>query len=170
MSAGFERFEIEVGGGSTGLLTPGRVIAALACGAGITAEEIGIVEPLRHGVATVEIALGRAARIGTPRLLPSEEGGRPALFLLRRPDDLPEEGRAELLLSIEGGGEAPRPGEVALALADALGIGQEEIGFGLRGSDFVRVSVPLGVCAGPLPAQLGIAGKRYKIENLAKKT
>jgi hypothetical protein len=168
MTTGFETFEVEAGHASAGLLTPGRVLGALARGAGISSEEVGMVEIARHGTAAVEIARGRAVTMSTPQLLPCEEGGRPALFVLRRPDDPPEAGRAELLLSVEEG-EPPRPGEAALALADALGIGQEELGFGLQGAGFLRVSVPLGVVANPLPSHLGIGGKRYKVENLAKK-
>lgn len=165
----FERFEVEAGGGSAGLLTPGRILGALARGAGIPSEDVGVVEDLRHGVAVVEIAVGRAAGLATPRFLPTDEGGKPALFVLRRADDQPDEGRAELLLSSEGDGALPKPGEAALALADALGIGQEELGFGLQGAGFVRVSVPLAVLTGPVPATIGIAGRRFKVDNLAKK-
>jgi len=166
----FELFWVESGGGSAGLLTPGRVLGALARGAGIASEDVGAVEDLRHGVASVEVAVGRAAGLATPRFLPTEEGGQPALFVLRRPDDQGDEARAELLLSIEGEGALPKPGEAALALADALGIGQEELGFGLQGAGFLRVSVPLAVLTGVVPATIGIGGRRFKLENLAKKS
>lgn len=168
MVTSFETFEVEAGGASSGLLTPGRILAALAEGAGIASEDVGALEIARHGCASVEIARGRALSVATPQLLPYTEEGRPALMVLKRPEDEPEEGRAELLLTIDEG-ELPRPGEVALALADALGIGQEELGFGLQGAGFLRVSVPFGVLANPLPKQLGVGGKRYKVENLAKK-
>ncbi len=169
MSASFESFEIEAGGGSAGLLTPGRVLRALARGAGVPSEDVGVIEAASLGTATVEIALSRALQLATPRFLPTDEGGKPALFVLRRPDDVPDEGRAELLLSDEAEGDLPAPGAVAIALADALGIGQEELGFGLQGAGFLRVSVPLSALVGPLPQTLGIAGRRFKLENLAKK-
>jgi hypothetical protein len=164
----FETFEVEAGGDSAGLLTPGGILRALARGADIRGEDVGVIEAGRHGVALVEIATTRAMVLGTPRLLPSEEGGRPALFVLRRPDDLPDEGRAELLLTSDEG-LAPAPGEAALALADALGIFAEDLGFGLEGHGFLRVSVPLGALVGAIPASLGIGGHRYRVENLAKK-
>ncbi len=61
-------------------------------------EEIGTVEAGKLGTAFVEIAAHRALQLTTPRFLPTEEGGKPALFVLRRPDDLPDDGRAELLV------------------------------------------------------------------------
>ena len=166
----YETFEVEAGGSSAGLLTPGRILRALARGAAIPSEDVGGVEARRHGVAEVEIATARALYLTTPRYLPSDEGGRPALFMLRRSDDLPDEGRAELVLSAEADDTAlPKPGEVAIAFADALGIGAEDLGFALEGAGFLRVSVPLEALTGPVPTSIGIAGKRYKIENLAKK-
>lgn len=167
--AKFETFEVEAGGGSAGLLTPGRILKALARGAGLASEEIGTIEAGKLGTAFVEIAAHRALQLATPRFLPTEEGGKPALFVLRRPDDLSDDGRAELLVSSDDG-DLPGPGEAAIALADVLGIGQEELGFGLQGAGFVRVSVPLGALTGPLPATVGIAGRRFKLENLAKKS
>lgn len=170
----YETFEIEAGGGSSGLLSAGRILRALARGAAIPSEEVGAIGlsgGARHGVAQVEIAEGRAAFLTTPRYLPSDEGGKPTLFMLRRADDLPDEGRAELLLSPEAeDAPLPRPGEAAIALADALGIGAEELGFSLEGAGFVRISVPLEALTGPVPTSIGIAGRRFQIENLAKKS
>lgn len=166
----YQTFEVEAGGSSAGLLTPGRILRALARGAAIPSEDVGVVAATRHGVAEVEIATARALYLTTPRYLPTDEAGRPALFVLRRPDDLPDEGRAELVLSAEADDDAlPKPGEVAIAFADALGIGAEDLGFALEGAGFLRVSVPLEALTGPVPTSIGIAGKRYKIENLAKK-
>jgi len=164
----FETFELEAGGGSAGLLTPGRVLRALARGAGIPSEDVGLIEALRLGTAAVEVARSRALHLATPCYLPTDEAGRPALMVLRRKDDLPDEGRAELLLTTAEG-PLPRPGEAALALADALGIGAEELGFGLEGAGFLRISVPLGALCGPVPKSIGIGGRRYEVENLAKK-
>jgi|GEM_PF-2514381 len=167
--ARYETFEVEAGGGAAGLLTPGRILKALARGAGIPSEDIGTIEAGKLGTVYVEIATTRALQLATPRFLPTEEGGKPALFVLRRSDDLVDEGRAELLISSDEGA-LPGPGEAAIALADVLGIGQEELGFGLQGAGFLRVSVPLGSLTGPVPATVGIAGRRFKLENLAKKS
>lgn len=166
----YETFEIEAGGASPGLLSAGVILRALARGAAIPSEDVGAIEGARHGVARVELASARAAFLTTPRYLPSDEGGRPALFILRRPDDLPDEGRAELLLTPEVEGTAlPKAGELAIGLADTLGIGAEDLGFGLEGAGFLRASVPLEALTGPVPTSIGIAGRRYKVENLAKK-
>ncbi|MBL8788194.1 MAG: hypothetical protein JNJ59_25090 [Deltaproteobacteria bacterium] len=161
-----ETFEVELGASNGGLLTPGRILRALALGARVASEDVTSVTISGHATATVEIALQRSAFLGTPRLLPCEEGGRPALFVLRRPDDPTTEALAELLITAEDG--APiRPTELS-ALADLLGLGVDELGFGLAGSDFVRLTVPLAVA--PFAPKSFTSGTRsFRAESLAKK-
>lgn len=161
-----ETFEVELGASNGGLLTPGRILRALALGARVPSEDVLAVTISGHDTATVEIAVGRSAFLGTPRLLPCEEGGRPALFVLRRPDDPSTESLADLLVTADDGA-AIRPAELA-PLAEQLGLGVDELGFGLAGPDFVRVSVPLAV-APFAPKSFAAGARSFRTESLAKK-
>lgn len=163
----YELLELDAGGASAGAMTPGRVLRALALGANIPAEQVGLIEPAGPGRVTVEIDRLRAAHLTTPRLLPCDDGGLRAVFVLRREDDLPDEGRFEVLIEAPSGAPAPSPGAVARALAP-LGLHAEDLGFGLDGAGFVRLSLPLRA-ARLIPASLSIDGVTHAVENLLKK-
>jgi hypothetical protein len=90
-----------------------------------------------------------------------------AIFLLEREDDLRDEGHFDILVTCTSS-TRPLPGKVARALADALGLGSEELGFGLEGADYLRVSLPLRA-ARSLPTALTIDGVLHPIESLLKK-
>lgn len=160
----WETFEVEAGGPSSGLLLPGRVLRALALGAEVPSEDVGVMLPGRRGAVRVEIARHRAAAIATPRSLPSLEGDKPAVFVLRRPDDEPDpDERRELLVTWEDDGPAPAPGALAAALAEATGSAADELGFGLAGARFVRVQVPLGLVLQGVPTALTIGSRAFTI-------
>ncbi|MFO0748829.1 MAG: hypothetical protein U1F43_24660 [Myxococcota bacterium] len=171
MSA-FDTFQIEAGGPGAGLLVPGRVLRALALGAGVPAEDVGQMEPDRRGAVSVEIARHRAVGIATPRHLASHEGGKPALFVLRRVDDEPELDEARsLLVTWSDGGTAPAPGAVATALVEAAGGGlfAEDLGFGLAGASFLQVQVPLSLVLRGVPATIRIGARELQVELAEKK-
>ncbi|MCC6621780.1 MAG: hypothetical protein IT385_11030 [Deltaproteobacteria bacterium] len=164
----WETFEVEAGGPSSGLLLPGRVLRALAQGAEVPAEDVGVMLPGKRGSVLVEIARHHAARLATPRSLPSLEGESvPAVFVLRRPDDEPDpDARRELLVSWDDDGAAPSPGALAAALADATGGAADELGFGLAGARYVRVQVPLGLVLRGLPATLTLSEPTPRVLSL----
>jgi len=84
----------------------------------------------------------------------------------RGPDDPTAEALAELLVTSDDG--APiRPTELT-PLADLLGLGAEELGFGLAGPDFVRLTVPLAV-APFAPKSFAAGARSFRAESLAKK-
>lgn len=179
-------------------MSPGPVMVALASGARLTAGELGAIVPVAPGQVTVEIGAGRAAHLSTPLFLSARVAGRPACYVLRRPDDEAEPfepGRFDVLVVADGPVEPTSPGDarpgpspaaLARALGEALGLASEDLGFGLEGGDFVRVSLPLSalarvarfaVRAGPdaaaapsTPPTVDVEGRRYRLEILAKKT
>jgi hypothetical protein len=161
----WETFVVEAGGPSAGLLVPGRVLRALALGAEVPAEDVGTMTPGRRGEVVVEITRHRALSLSTPRRLPSLEGERPALFVLRRPDDEPDADLArELLVSWDDGGQPPAPGALATALAEATGCHAEDLGFGLAAASYARVQVPLFVTLAGVPEALVVAGRTLRVE------
>ena len=172
----WETLELEAGGASAGLLVPGRVLRALGVGLGIPAEDVGMIGPGRLGVATVEIAAGRAALLQTPRFVAADEGGRPAVFVLRRADERDEDTRRELVVTWDAAPqsevEAPTPGAVAVALAEAMAprLGAEDVGFGLQGVGYLRVQVPLGAALSGVPAEIRIGTRTLGVELAEKKT
>lgn len=165
----YEIFELEAGGPSSGLLVPGRVLRALAVGADVAAEDVGTIEPLKRGSVAVEIARHRALTLATPRLVPSLEGGQAAVFVLRRADDEASIDEARELLVSWDDGPAPAPGEVAVALAEALDGFAEELGFGLAGATFLRVQVPLAWVLRGIPTNLQVGPRALRLELAEKK-
>jgi hypothetical protein len=137
-----------------------------------------MIGPGRLGVATVEVAAGRAALLQTPRFVAAHEGGRPAVFVLRRADERDDDARRELVVTWEVGaptaeeGEAPMPGAIAVALAEAMAprLGAEDIGFGLQGVGTLRVQVPLGAALSGVPAEIRIGTRTLGVELAEKKT
>ncbi len=171
----WETLELEAGGASAGLLVPGRVLRALGVGLGIPAEDVGMIGPGRLGVAAVEVAAGRAAMLQTPRFVAADEGGRPAVFVLRRADERDEDARRELVVTWDAAmadAEAPTPGAIAVALAEAMAprLGAEDVGFGLQGVGYLRVQVPLGAALSGVPAELRIGSRTLGVELAEKKT
>jgi len=159
----WETFEIEAGGPASGLLVPGRLLRALGH-AEVPAEDVGVMLPGKRGSVLVEIARHHAARLATPRSLPSLEADRPAVFVLRRLDDEPDPDRArELVVTWDDGEAAPAPGALATALAEATGCPADELGFGLAGGRFVRVQVPLWVALAGLPTSLTIGQRALSL-------
>jgi len=162
----YETFTLSAGRSSDGLLSPGLIMNALALGAAVPSEDVGLITPMGPGRASVELARSSAARLGTPRFLPCATPNAKALFLLEREDDLPDENRFDILVHCKG--KRPLPGKVSNALSERLELGSEELGFGLEGSDYLRVSLPLRA-ARDLPDAVSIDGVSHPIESLLKK-
>ena len=170
MSHAYETLFVEAGGPASGLLLPGRVQRALADGAGIRAEDVGLIRPLERGRVEVEVATHRAHRIATPLALPMDEGGRPALLILRRPHDAPGEADTHVILPWTHGDGAPSPGCVSAAIAKAMGgeLGQEEVGAGLAGPNWLRLALPERILVRlELPLELEIAGTTMTLSAVA---
>lgn len=162
-----ETLWIEVPGPSAGLLRPGLVQYALFRGAGISADEVGLLRPEGRERVAVELAARRAGRLATPRTLVVRTASGPITLRLRRETDPPEEELAELLVSWEDGGPAPRPGSLGVALAGALEapLGTEELGWGFAGPGWLRVRVPERVLGDPgLPATLSVDARSLHAE------
>lgn len=153
-AATHEDLHVSLVGAGAGALRPGLILRALAVGAAVRAGDVGTIEPLGRGLAKVEVALGRALGIATPRYLPITDG---ALLQLRRPSDPVDEGRGELELGWDGA--APGPGAVAVALGAALGCGAEALEAVFTAPGLARVSVPLWLIAGGVPDTLDLAGR-----------
>lgn len=167
-SLGFETFLLE---GPAAFMHPSKVMAALALGLHLRSDQVGLVTPERPDAVTLEVARPRAATLSTPRDLVVRLDGRPAVFTLRRPTDEPEvfeTGRADALISFEG--QAPTPAALIAALAPALGLAGEDLGLGLEGAGFLRISLPLSalvrITAG---LELTVGGTRLRVESLTKK-
>ncbi len=171
-AGGFERLIVETTGPAAGALTPGAVLLALNTGAGVKAEEVGALEPVGRGRALVEVAQARAARVGTPRLLPVAAAGGTAVLALRRPDDPPAEEPLEVTLRWEDGGPAPAPGALAAAIAQATQgrVDAELMGWALPASGWMRLSLPERALLGEgLPERLEVAGRTLLVEHDGKK-
>ena len=157
MTPRHETLHIEAGGAAAPALSPGLVMAALARGAGVRAEDIGLMLPDGRGALQVEIASARAARIATPLHLPAFFAGSPLLMTLRREDDAPEDSLTEVLVAWDDGGGPPAPGAFATALAVALRgtAGAESLGAAFFGAGWGRLTLPATLATSPpLPPYL----------------
>ena len=162
----YEVLVVEAAGPDAGLLGPGCILEALALGAGLKAEEVGVMAPLRRGPVAVEVAVERARNIATPRVLAFDDGGGPAAFVLRREDDPPEEGWFEVLARWTDGGPAPSPGALGAALSLATGglVGAECLGAAFAGPSWVRLSMPDRLLLGDkLPGTVEVAGRTVSL-------
>jgi len=167
-----ETLVLEAGAAAASLLTPGRVQRVLALGAGVRAEEIGGITPLTGGRVAVEIAIARAARLTTPRVVPVRETSGAALFTLRREDDVPDEESCVVALTWPADQPPPSPGALASALA-AIGVGAvgaESLGAIFVGQGYARLEVPLGLAlSGLLPEELTVDGRPLRLAIPGKK-
>ncbi|MFT7581167.1 MAG: hypothetical protein ACI9MR_002841 [Myxococcota bacterium] len=134
----FETLILETGVTSAALATPGSVLQALALGAGLRANDVGMMHPVSRGRVNVEITSVRAWSIPTPVALPVGD----AVFNLRRDTDLPL--AAPTRLQLGWAGAAPTPGALAAALSQATEgqLGAEELGAGFATPTSVQVEVP----------------------------
>ena len=167
-----ETLVLEAGGPAADALTPGRVLRALALGAGVHAEEVGTILPLVRGSALVEVAVTRAARLATPLPIQVEEAGARTLMTLRREDDPPEDALSELAVHWDDGGPPPAPGAFAAALAVALrgAAGAESLGAAFFGDGWGRLALPASLATSTrLPAALDVAGRRFELVSAGKK-
>ncbi|MCB9729181.1 MAG: hypothetical protein H6744_18955 [Deltaproteobacteria bacterium] len=158
---GFETLLVEAPGAGAGLLAPGSILRALALGAGVRAEEVGLLIPVGRGRVAVDVGVQRAAGLSTPRLLPFTEGASPALLVLRREDDPAEEDRVWLELRWPAGTPRPGPGALGAALSAATGgsIGAEAIGASFCGDGWMQLEVPERfLLALEFPLELSIRG------------
>jgi hypothetical protein len=166
---GFETLLIEAPGPGAGLLAPGRIQRALALGAGVRSEEIGLLFPVGRGLVAVDISVQRAAALATPRYLPFTEDASPALLVLRREDDPEEEGTVWLRLTWPvGDGKAlpPSPGALSAALAHATkgAVGAETVGASFGGLGWMRVEVPQRyLLALSFPLDLSVGGRAVRV-------
>ena len=168
----FEHFELVTGSHAPPSLTPGDALRALALGAAIPSEDVDALRRDPDGVIHVRIAARRAARLITPRPLPSRTGGRAALYLLRRPSDVPPPGHAAVLITTATG-DLPRPADLA-PLAAHLGLGAEDLDEGYVGADFLRLTLPLPAhrrlpASFDLPATATTPARTLTLTSLAKK-
>jgi hypothetical protein len=167
-SLGFETFQLE---GPAAYMHPSKVMAALTLGLHLRSDEVGVVTPERPDTVSLEVARPRAAVLSTPRDLVVRLDGRPALFTLRRPTDEPEvfeTGRADALVTFDG--PTPTPGALIGALAPALGLAGEDLGLGLEGAGFLRISLPLSALVRITSGLEVTAGEtRLRVESLTKK-
>ncbi len=165
---GFETFQLE---GPAPLMHPSKVMAALALGLHLRSDEVGVITPERPDTVSLEVARPRAATLSTPRDLVVRLDGRPALFTLRRPSDEPEvfeTGRADALVTFDG--QAPTPAALIGALAPALGLAGEDLGLGLEGAGFLRISLPLSALVRLTAGlELTVGATRLRVESLTKK-
>ncbi|MEZ4265605.1 MAG: hypothetical protein R3F39_04440 [Myxococcota bacterium] len=167
--AGFETLLVEAPGPGAGLLAPGRIQRALALGAGIRAEEIGLMMPRGRGQVAVDISVQRAAGLATPRYLPFTDDASPALLMLRRDDDPEEEGSFWLRLTWpvgEAGSRPPTPGALSSALAEATrgAVGAETVGASFGGVGWMRIEVPERyLLALSFPMDLKVSGRTVRV-------
>lgn len=136
----WEELILEAPGALEGAPSPGLVQRALAEGAGIRADEVGIASPTGRGRVLVEVAAARARRIATPRHLVLQD----ATMVLRRADDPPEEAHLHLEFTWTDCGPPPPPGALAVALSEATGgwLGAEHLGYGISGPGWLRLTAP----------------------------
>ena len=166
-----ETLYLEATGAAATALTPGAVLRSLAVGAGVFAEEVTSLRPLGARRVAVTLTGARARALSTPRVLITHDatrapaltdGARAATWILRRPEDPPEDGVLPVLMTWPLGGEEPTPGAVAGALRDALGpdVGAEELGVGFVGPGFAQLSLPARLAVLGLPAELALRDGR----------
>lgn len=157
-----ETLLVEATGAAAGALDPGAIQAALALGAGIRSDEIGLCLPAGRGRAHVEITLARAQTLATPRMLPAGE----TVLTLRRDGDPQAELPCPVEVRAADGGPAARPGALASALAAASDgvVGAESLGVCVPAGSSLHVSVPERVIlGGKLPSSLEIDGRRFDL-------